>query len=122
MRDTHLRVSTRYVDAQTFTAAAFPIRRLYRPWMLYDIDLTGVGHQPFGFDSLSTMFNRYITVKVSWELTIKNTNAHPLTVVANLNGSESTNTQSLQFLLEQPKNVTATVDNAGGRNVRTIRG
>lgn len=89
--------------------------------MLYDVDLTGVGHQPFGFDTMSSMFNRYITTKCSLELTVKNPNNYPLTCVLNLNGNESTNGQTLQFLMEQPKNKSYTVDNAGGRNVRTIK-
>lgn len=71
---------------------------------------------------MSSIFNRYITLKVNYEITVKNPNNFPLTATLILLGNETTNSQSLQFLMEQPKNRTFTVDNAGGRNVRTIYG
>lgn len=33
---------------------------------VYDPDRTGIGHQPYGFDTLATLYNRYRVVSCGW--------------------------------------------------------
>jgi len=36
---------------------------------LFDPDLTGVGHQPYGYDQLAVLYNRYRVIGTSWHVT-----------------------------------------------------
>lgn len=40
---------------------------------LYDVDITGVGHQPTGFDQLMIMFDHYVVLKSSIKVIFQNT-------------------------------------------------
>lgn len=37
---------------------------------IFDPNRSGVGHQPYGFDTLSTMYNRYRVIAVGWRCTM----------------------------------------------------
>lgn len=53
------RFITKHKYSTTFTlGAAQPIYR-FNMNSLYDPDLTGTGHQPYGFDQMAALFNRY---------------------------------------------------------------
>lgn len=39
---------------------------------LYDPNITGIGHQPIGFDQLMTMYNHYTVIGAKITLTVKN--------------------------------------------------
>lgn len=41
---------------------------VFRLNSLYDPDLTGVGHQPYGFDNLALLYNRYRVVSCGWRI------------------------------------------------------
>lgn len=36
---------------------------------LYDPNRTGIGHQPYGYDTLATMYNRYRVISCGWRVT-----------------------------------------------------
>lgn len=42
---------------------------------LYDPNRTGTGHQPYGYDNLALLYNRYRVISCSWVLTSPNTAA-----------------------------------------------
>lgn len=48
---------------------------------LFDPNRTGVGHQPYGYDQLATLYNRYRVYKSYWIITVPATD-QPLYVVA----------------------------------------
>lgn len=53
------RFITKHKYSTTFTIGSLnPIYR-FRLNSLYDPDLTGTGHQPYGFDQMAALFNRY---------------------------------------------------------------
>lgn len=60
-----------YDDVQKFTAGSvgvFGTEQIYRLNSLFDPDLTGVGHQPYGFDTLAGIYLNYKVNAVSIEL------------------------------------------------------
>ena len=65
--------------------------RVFRLNSLYDPDLTGVGHQPAGFDQLMTLYKYYAVVAASAHVTFQNTDtsneAICITNVSNTNAS-----------------------------------
>lgn len=40
---------------------------------LYDPNRTGAGHQPYGFDTLATLYNRYRVISCGWRITAPTT-------------------------------------------------
>lgn len=67
------KVTFRYFDSPVLNAAAGATAvHIYRTNGLFDPDLTGVGHQPRGFDQLMPLYDNYvvigakITVRFSW--------------------------------------------------------
>lgn len=41
---------------------------LYNINSIYDPDRTGAGHQPYGFDNLALLYNRYRVIKCGWRI------------------------------------------------------
>jgi hypothetical protein len=57
-----MRTKLRYGDAFTLTCGAsglYGTEQVYRMNSLYDPDLTSTGHQPYGFDTLATIYTNY---------------------------------------------------------------
>lgn len=52
--------------AGSFTALAIAVDQVFRLNSIFDPDLTNVGHQPYGRDQYSTLYNRYRVDSVSW--------------------------------------------------------
>lgn len=52
----------------------------------FDPNRTGVGHQPYGFDTLATIYNRYRVYKVSYSVEVLSTGGFTFQVTA-LNGA-----------------------------------
>lgn len=50
---------------------------------IYDPERTGGGHQPYGFDYLANLFNRYRVISTSWRINMPaGTGANPITWAA----------------------------------------
>lgn len=48
---------------------------------LYDPDRTGIGHQPYGFDTLATLYNRYRVISCGWRATVCLSSTAPSIVI-----------------------------------------
>jgi len=55
---------------------------------LFDPDLTGTGHQPYGYDQLAVLYNRYRVIGTSWHVTCLKQSA--AVVLAALPANETT--------------------------------
>lgn len=64
-------VALRYVGkmkySETFTTDVDG-QYIYRLNGLFDPNQTGVGHQPYGFDSLANLYNRYRVIACGWRI------------------------------------------------------
>lgn len=71
---------------------------------LYDPDRTGVGHQPYGFDTLSSLYNRYRVISCGWRATVCLSSTAPSIVVGCLPSNDSSILWSnMGALLENPR-------------------
>lgn len=72
---------------------------------IYDPNSTGTGHQPYGYDTLSTLYNRYRVISCGWRIQVNwqaNQNAQPVLVGA-IPANESLTFLSLAELRENPR-------------------
>jgi hypothetical protein len=46
---------------------------------IFDPDLSGTGHQPYGYDTFATLYNRYRVFKCDYDITIVNQSTGPAT-------------------------------------------
>lgn len=51
-----------YEDCKTMTVTGAPVQTVFRLNSLYDVDYTGLGHQPSGFDQLAALYDKYCVV------------------------------------------------------------
>lgn len=85
---------------------------------LFDPNRTGTGHQPYGFDQLAGLYNRYRVISTSYTISCSSTTT-PIrygTIVSN----ESLTFSSMSELCENPRS-RFVVQNPGG-NLRQIHG
>lgn len=72
---------------------------------IYDPNSTGTGHQPYGYDTLSTLYNRYRVISCGWRIQVNwqaNQNAQPVLVGA-IPANEALTFLSLAELRENPR-------------------
>jgi len=64
-------VKMKYCEALALTISTNP-SAVYRYNLnsIFDPNLTGVGHQPYGHDTLATLYNRYRVIGCSWNISI----------------------------------------------------
>lgn len=67
-----LRYADLHNDLQTGTAGIFGTQAVYRLNSLFDPYFTGSGHQPYGFDQIAALYNRYRVDRVSFKITFTN--------------------------------------------------
>lgn len=85
----------------------------------FDPDRTGSGHQPYGFDTMSTLYNRYRVLKTNWRINFAPSSAVYNATVFPLNGLLSSSpTTGATFLTacEQQRSVMRAIA-ASGRSV-----
>ncbi len=66
-----MNVRQNYAEIVTFTTGAvgvMGVEQLYAINDQFDPNFTGVGHQPYGRDTLATIYNKYKVTGFSWEL------------------------------------------------------
>lgn len=79
---------------------------------VFDPNVTGVGHQPYGFDQLAALFAHYRVFKTSWHVAFAPSNDRLHIAVAPVNGSNSFT--SVESLGEFPAAVSKVMAYAGG--------
>ena len=64
--------ATRYIAkmkyATTIATSALNGQFIFNLNSIFDPDRTGVGHQPYGYDSLATIYNRYRVISCGWRV------------------------------------------------------
>lgn len=73
---------------------------------IYDPDQTGIGHQPYGHDTLSTLYNRYRVIKCTYTISAISTgttSGNQYTVVAALPANEVHSISRIEDAQESPK-------------------
>jgi len=60
------RFITKQKYSQTFTLNTLVNSYIFNLNSVFDPDRSGVGHQPYGYDTLATLYNRYRVIGCSW--------------------------------------------------------
>jgi len=79
---------------------------------LFDPDVTGTGHQPYGFDQLAALYAHYRVFKCSWHIQFAPSNERLHITVIPINGNASPT--SISSAGEQPRGVTKAMSFDGG--------
>lgn len=110
----------KYFDVSTVTTGFTKLQQ-YRANSLYDPDLTGVGHQPMGYDQLKILYNRYRVDAVHYTITVSNRVSEQLIIgVLPTNGATPS---TLGEALEQPRTkFMALAPNGSGDSTKTLSG
>lgn len=90
---------------------------------LYDVDTTGVGHQPTGFDQLMAMFSEYCVVQADIEATFVNySTVHQAIVGVSFQDQSTTSTDDRQYV-ENGNCVSKVIGTSGGASpdITTLR-
>lgn len=118
--DPHRYVSLKYTDiffvtVTTATAAS----QIFNLNSLFDPDRTGTGHQPYGFDQLAALYNRYRVLKCRWKIEFAAATASYNIVVVPVNGllaSSLTTLAGFTAAAESPRSKVGLIG-AGGTSV-----
>lgn len=89
--DPHKYVRLKYDDVFIGTLATVTAQnQIMRLNSIFDPDLTGTGHQPYGYDQLSALYNRYRVLKTSWKISFHSENVGFFICVIPTNGNLAT--------------------------------
>jgi len=118
-----LRIRHRYVQLNTFTSA-LGVTGTYDFSCngMYDVDLTGAGHQPLYFDQLSAIYNHYTVVasKITVKCSTPNTaNAAGTVFGIYINDDTTKPSANVSDLLEQSSAVYRNIASGAGELVLT---
>lgn len=91
----------KYAQVQ-FLNTAGPAAWRFRLNSLFDPDFSGIGHQPYGFDQLSPLYNRYRVISCSYVVSAVDQAGQYITF-ATLPANEQVNTLSLSEMRENPR-------------------
>ena len=94
--------SMKYSQTFTISSALGAVQR-FNLNNIYDPDRTGVGHQPYGYDQLGAIYNRYRVIACHWAINVyPSTGTAPVRVAALPSNEEVTNT-TLSDACEDPR-------------------
>jgi len=98
------RTRLRYADQQTPTLTqGVTYQYLYNLNSLFDPDRTGTGHQPYGRDTLATLYAKYRVWKCTWKITfIGNSTTVPYSVCV-VPHNHASAISSLTLAMESPR-------------------
>lgn len=85
-----------------FLSGAGPGAWRYRLNSLFDPDFSGIGHQPYGFDQLTPLYNRYRVISCSYVVSAVDQSGQYITF-ATLPANEQVNTLTLSQMRENPR-------------------
>jgi len=117
--DPHRYVSLRYNAVFTTSIATLVgSNQIFNLNSLFDPDRSGIGHQPYGYDQLAAIYNRYRVLRVHWRVTMSPSSLSYFLVVLPLNGllaSAIAGDTSYQTATENPR-ATSWVLGASGQS------
>lgn len=88
---------------------------------LFDPDRTGVGHQPYGFDPLANLYNRYRVISCGWRIqTPTGATGNPIIIAALPNNDLGLTYVATDEMLENPR--CKWVMNNPGAPINTLKG
>ncbi len=117
------RSTLRYCQAVTLTAGAagvFGTEQVFRLNSLYDPDLTGTGHQPYGFDTLATLYYKYKVLAVRVSLKVSDPSADGIQFAAHFQAPDVTYTVTgtlPDVNMEKPGMLIRDINNTGSQVV-----
>jgi hypothetical protein len=121
------RGTLRYAETFSFTTGAAGVMgtsQLMSLNSLFDPNITGVGHQPYGFDQLSTWYKRYLVLRARITLVATTPgSAADITVAWKLDNPDnflSMAGQSVDRITEAPMIGTGLVTSSGNSRVFTV--
>lgn len=96
---------------------------VFRANSLFDPDYTSTGHQPYGFDQLTVMYNHYCVKRAIIQVTLlNNTSSYPVWIGIALhddqNFAPTTITQSLEIPYSRAVMCAGTSNGGGARSVQ----
>lgn len=103
------------------TGGVFGSQQVFALNSLYDPDITGGGHQPYGYDSMSTLYERYKVNGVLVDITAVDPDNASATIGVMLITPSSTDSLAglaIQTVKEKPMCVTRTVVDSGSQKTR----
>ena len=88
-------VRMKYAGQQLISTGVVPAHYIFNLNSLYDPDRSGTGHQPYGFDTYTTLYNRYRVFAMSYriELVSPGSTAQQLIVGATNHAASLTNAE-----------------------------
>lgn len=110
----------RYSDAKTLStgSAVFGTEFQYRLNSLYDPDYTSAGHQPYGYDQMAALYNKYRVKAVRYTLTFTTPGAAndiKCGVVFRPNTTAGISSGNVWIVDEDPAGITADLSSSGDR-------
>lgn len=118
-----IRTVHRYVSEATIDpgAAGGTAVQVYSLNGLYDPDISGVGHQPMGFDQLNGLYNDYVVYGCHVELEMLSTDTTYSVVLGYSVYPGATTTSDYQTYLENPNSEWGLVNIASGADSNAFR-
>jgi hypothetical protein len=107
--DPHKYITLKYCDVYNFTlTTGTATNQVMNLNSLFDPDRTGTGHQPYGYDQLATLYNRYRVYVTEWKITFHAESVGFYICVVPSNGALATaitNQASFTLAGESPRSV-----------------
>lgn len=106
----------------TGVGGIYGTEQVFRLNSLYDLDFSGAGHQPYGYDQVAALYNLYCVRGVKIQMVISDPSADGVVVAASVQPSNSTfaiTGQGVDAIKEQPFSITRSINNSG-KQVQTI--
>lgn len=110
-----------YGQAFTLTAGAagvFGTEQIFRLNSLYDPDLTGTGHQPYGFDTMATLYYKYKVTAVRVSIKVSDPSADGIQFAAHFQNPDVTYTVTgtlPDVQMEKPGTLIRDINNTGSQ-------
>lgn len=96
------RFTTKYVEMNVQlnpTVGGLPASYVFSLNGLYDPNITGVGHQPLGFDQLMPMYNHYTVIGAKIKVIANNTDvSHGCTVLLQIKDTATTSNSAVEMI------------------------
>ena len=121
---TRIKTSHRYVGKDLTinpTISGLPVTLVFSANGMYDPDITGVGHQPSGFDQIGEFFGHYTVLSSKIKVTFKNTDGSNAQICSVNTQSGTSTIADMERIIENGAKY-AVIDElgGGGETVKTL--